>query len=54
MSTSAPGPRQPGTIGTKILALTNAFEMKWAPRSGSSGYVYHYDGMFPCVLSGSD
>ncbi|KAF9458642.1 Piwi domain-containing protein [Collybia nuda] len=45
MSTSID--RKPGTAGTKLLALTNAFEMKWAPRTSGSGYVYHYDVITP-------
>ncbi|KAF5386770.1 hypothetical protein D9615_001667 [Tricholomella constricta] len=46
-------PRPGGTVGAKVQARTNAFEMKWNRAQGNSGYVYHYDVILPLWDTGS-
>ncbi|KAG6909846.1 hypothetical protein DXG01_015119 [Tephrocybe rancida] len=37
----------PGTVGRKVLADTNAFTLNWKRPSNNAGFVYHYDVILP-------
>lgn len=36
--------RPPGSVGRKVTAYSNAFELTWTQKPGTTGFVYHYDG----------